>query len=53
MVKNQVEYDGTLWAERDAQRDKRLEAKLKRQGQQLGYQLVPMEEEPAAYKPLT
>ena len=48
MIKNQVEYDGTLWAQRDAQRDKRLEAKLKRQAQQLGYQLVPMEEKPAA-----
>ena len=29
MVKNQVEYDDTIWATRDAQREKRLEAKLK------------------------
>src|SRR6266700_1500284 len=44
MVKKQVEYDATLWAERDAQREKRFEAKLKRQAQQLGYKLVPIEE---------
>ncbi len=44
MVKKQVEYDETLWAERDAQREKRFEAKLKRQAQQLGYKLVPLEE---------
>jgi transposase len=37
MVKNQVEYDATLWAQRDAQREKRFEEKLKRQAQQLGY----------------
>jgi hypothetical protein len=43
MVKNQVEYDETLWATRDAQREKRLEAKLKRQAKQLGYELVPIE----------
>jgi hypothetical protein len=40
MVKKQVEYDATLWAERDTQREKRFEAKLKRQAQQLGYKLV-------------
>jgi uncharacterized protein involved in cysteine biosynthesis len=43
MVKNQVEYDDTPWATRDAQRKKRLEAKLKRQAKQLGYELVPIE----------
>lgn len=48
MVKKQVEYDGTIWAERDAEREKRFEAKLKRQAQQLGYKLVPIEEKPAA-----
>jgi hypothetical protein len=36
------EYDKTIWDARDAQRDKRLEAKLKRQGKQLGYELVPI-----------
>jgi transposase len=48
MVKKQVEYDETLWAQRDAEREKRFEAKLKRQAQQLGYKLVPIEEKPAA-----
>ena len=43
MVKNQVEYDPTLWAARDAQREKRLEARLKRQAKQLGYEIVPIE----------
>ena len=41
MVKNQVEYDETIWDARDAQREKRLQAKLKRQAKQLGYELVP------------
>ena len=41
MVKKQVEYDATLWAQRDAEREKRFEAKLKRQALQLGYKLVP------------
>ncbi len=48
MVKKQVEYDASIWAERDAQREKRFEAKLKRQAQQLGYKLVPIEEKPTA-----
>ena len=48
MVKKQVEYDATLWAERDAEREKRFEARIKRQAQQLGYRLVPIEEKPAA-----
>ncbi len=43
MVKNQVEYDETIWATRDAHREKRLETKLKRQAKQLGYELVPIE----------
>jgi len=43
MVKKQVEYDETIWDTRDAQREKRLEAKLKRQAKQLGYELVPIE----------
>jgi hypothetical protein len=48
MVKNQVEYDATLWAQRDAQREKRFEAKLKRQAEARGYKLVPIQENPAA-----
>jgi transposase len=43
MVKKQVEYDESMWATRDAQREKRLESKLKRQAKQLGYELVPIE----------
>ena len=48
MVRNQVEYDETIWATRNAEREKGLEAKLKRQAKQLGYELVPMERRPAA-----
>ena len=48
MVKRQVEYDASLWAQRDAERDKRFEAKLRRQAQQRGYKLVPIAETPAA-----
>ena len=48
MVKKQVEYDATIWAQRDAQRTQRFEAKLKRQAHQLGYQLIPIEKKPAA-----
>jgi transposase len=47
MVKRQVEYDETIWTTRDAQREKRLENKLKRQAKQLGYQLVPIEQNAA------
>ena len=47
MVKNQVEYDETIWATRDSQREKRLEAKIKRQAKQLGYELVPIVPKPA------
>lgn len=43
MIKKQVEYDETIWANRDAQREQRLENKLRRQAKQLGYQLVPIE----------
>lgn len=48
MVKNQVEYDGTIWEKRDQQRRKRHTANLKRQAERLGYQLIPIEEENAA-----
>jgi transposase len=48
LVTKQVEYDETLWAQRDLQREKRLEDKIKRQARQLGYRLVPLEEKPAA-----
>jgi hypothetical protein len=48
MVLHQVEYDETIWAARDTERQKRLETKLKRQAKQLGYELVPVEHKPAA-----
>lgn len=48
MVKHQVEYDETIWATRDAQRQKRSELHLKRQAERLGYRLVPVEDNPAA-----
>jgi hypothetical protein len=48
MVKNQVEYDETIWATKDAEREKRLEARIKRQAKQMGYELVPIEQKPAA-----
>jgi hypothetical protein len=40
MARNQVEYDPTLWAARDAGRRKRLEAKFKRQARRLGYSAI-------------
>jgi transposase len=43
MVKNQVEYDASLWARRDAMREKRIEARLHKQAAQRGYKLVPLE----------
>ena len=46
MIKKQVEYDPSLWAERDALRQKRIEAKLHRQAAARGFKLVPLE--PAA-----
>ena len=48
MVRQQVEYDETIWAARDTERQKRLETKLKRQAKQLGYELVPLQDKPAA-----
>jgi transposase len=48
MVKNQVEYDASIWAKRDAERDKRIEARLRRQAGQKGYKLVRIEENTAA-----
>jgi transposase len=47
LIKNQVEYDETIWHARDAQREKKLQAKLKPQTKQLGYELVPIEPQAA------
>jgi len=43
IVSKQVEYDDSIWAKRDAQREKRFEDKLRRQAAQRGYQLVPLQ----------
>ena len=43
MVKKQVEYDATLWAERDLMREKRMEARLHKQAALSGFKLVPWE----------
>ena len=48
MVKNQIEYDESIWATRDAERQKRLQLRLKRQAERLGYRLVPLEDSSAA-----
>ncbi len=47
-VKNQVEYEESIWAQRDAEWEKRFEDKLRRQAARRGYKLVPVEEKPAA-----
>jgi hypothetical protein len=41
LVHRQVEYDESVWVERDALRQQRLEKKLKRQAERLGYELIP------------
>jgi len=48
MVKNQVEYDHTIWEKRDEQRRKRHTANLKRQAERLGDKLTPIQEATAA-----
>lgn len=48
MLKKQVEYDASLWAERDALREQRLQNRLRKQAAKHGYKLVPLEEEPVA-----
>lgn len=40
VVAKQIEYDDSVWAARDAQRQKRFQEKFKRQPRQLGYELV-------------
>lgn len=43
MVKAQREYDETIWADQEAKRQQRYEAKLRRQAARLGYTLVPQQ----------
>jgi transposase len=44
IVKNQVEYDQTIWESRDAQRRQKQTDNLKRHAKRLGYQLIPLQE---------
>ena len=44
MVRRQVEYDESLWAERDSMRHKRVEARLHKQAAKHGYKLVPLQQ---------
>jgi transposase len=50
LIHRQVEYDESIWAERDALRPQRLERKLKRQAERLGYELV-LKQNSASPKP--
>jgi hypothetical protein len=47
-VSKQVEYDASLWAQRDQLREKRLEATLRKQAAERGYKLVPIDANKAA-----
>jgi transposase len=42
LVTKKVEYDESIWAQQDQQRQKRFQERLKRQARKLGYELVPM-----------
>lgn len=44
MVKNQVEYDESKWAQLDVQRQTRIENNFRRQAQRMGFRLLPIEE---------
>jgi len=46
LVRRQLEYDETIWAARNAERQKRLEQNLKRQAERLGYKLVLVADTP-------
>ena len=48
MVKNQCEYDETMFASQETERHERMDHRLKKQARTLGYQLVPLPENPAA-----
>jgi transposase len=41
MVTRQVEYDASIWADLDANRETRFQAKLQRQAERRGFMLVP------------
>jgi hypothetical protein len=41
MVKTQTEYNHSIWAEQETERERRQEARLKRQAARLGYSSHP------------
>jgi len=51
MVKGQIEYDEGLWAQQDEQRQKRFEAKLKRQAQNSAISWCPLPPKPQHHVP--
>jgi hypothetical protein len=46
VVKSQVEYDQTTWHLHELERQRRFEAKIRRQARSLGFQLVPIQPVP-------
>lgn len=46
VVKNQVEYDETTWHQQDLARQRRFEAKIRRQARGLGFELVAIQPVP-------
>jgi transposase len=46
VVKNQVQYDETTWHQQDLARQRRFEAKIRRQARGLGFELVPIQPVP-------
>jgi hypothetical protein len=44
LVTKQIAYDESVWAQREEDRQKRFEAKVKRQARKLGFQLVPIQQ---------
>lgn len=46
LVTKQVEYEASIWAQRDQNRKQRLQQKLKRQARLLGFALVPIGDTP-------
>jgi transposase len=43
MVRKEVEYDESLWAQRDALREQSMAARLSKQAAQRGYKFAPVE----------
>ena len=43
VVKNQREYDQTIWGQQDQERQRRIQARIRKQARHLGFQLVPIQ----------